>query len=290
VTLIQVFAGAAGGLDVRAYGPPAPSTAVQDAEDLAPIGGDAGDGAPPRPPAAAIAAPIAVAPPPVLEGVGHALHEVRTHVATRALIRALADDPAAALTAVIARLFSVVVLHQGRGRGGGALTLEAEAYGRVRTSPIEALDGDVRRRLAERRAASQAAGLTPIAWVAALPQEEKMALLAELAALSLDLREERTTSVRSAARAEAAEIAALCQAEVTRHWTPDAAFLGAHSKPMLLGMLEAMGAGETGAGACRKDELVSRVAERAAERRWAPAYLSWTAEPKPDETADPRSA
>jgi ParB family chromosome partitioning protein len=225
---------------------------------------------------------VAVAPRPELEDVGHALHEVRTDTATRALIRALADDPGAALTALVARLFSVLVLHQGRGRGGGALTLDGEAYGRRGVAPIETLDGDVRRRLADRRAAWERSELSPIAWVAGLPHGEKMALLAEVVALSLDLREERTTQVRRGARGEAVEIAVLCQADVTLHWTPDETFLAAHPKAKLLDMLDAMGAGETRAGACKKDELVSLVAEGAAERAWAPAYLSWAGEP-PDE-------
>lgn len=289
ISFVQVFSDTATGLSVRAYGPPAPiienegEDASVERDDDAPFGG--GAFTPRREVAAVAATPVAVAPRPELDGVGHALHEVRTDTATRALIRALADDPSAALTALVARLFCVVVLCQSRGRGGGALTLEAEAYGRRGVTPIETLDGEVRRRLADRRATWEAAELSPIAWVAALPHGEKMALLAELVALSLDLREERTTQVRRAARAEAVEIAALCQADVTLHWTPDEAFLGAHPKAKLLDMLDAMGAGETRAGAAKKDELVSLVAERAAERAWAPAYLSWAAEP-PDEAED----
>jgi len=38
-----------------------------------------------------------------LDGIGHALHETRTDMATRGLIRALADDPTTALVALIAR-------------------------------------------------------------------------------------------------------------------------------------------------------------------------------------------
>lgn len=45
-------------------------------------------------------------PEPETEGVNHALHAVRTDVATRGLIRALADDPGVAFTALIARLFN----------------------------------------------------------------------------------------------------------------------------------------------------------------------------------------
>lgn len=295
VSFVQVFSDTATGLSLRAYGPPAAIFENGDEADGLDVDPDdpfdeiaAGPvhGAIGTPTAGRFAVPVAVAPAPEIEGVNHALHEVRTDTATRALIRALADDPGAALTAVVARLFCVVVLHQGRGRGGGALALDAQGYSRRGVTPIEALDGDVRRRLADRRAVWEGSQLSLIAWVAALPHGEKMALLAEVVALSLDLREERTTQVRRAARAEAAEIAALCQADVSLHWTPDETFLGAHPKARLLDMLDAMGAGETRAGAAKKDELVSLVAERAAERAWAPAYLSWTAEPPDDAAVD----
>ncbi|RAK67797.1 ParB/RepB/Spo0J family partition protein [Phenylobacterium kunshanense] len=282
VRLVAVFADATTGLDVRAWGPPAPVVET-DEEQPAPTDDDEDADGPPRPAPrlfAVTAAPVAVAPVVEVEGVNHGLHELRTDVATRALIRALADDPVASLVAVVARLFCVLVLHQGVGRGGaGALSLAAEAYSRARTPAIPELDGEVRRRLADRREAWVASGLSPIAWVAALDAETRMALLAELAALSLDLREERTTSVRRGARAEAVEIAALCHADVTRHWTPDAMFLAAHPKAKLLAMLAEMGAEAPLAAGARKDELVALVAERAAERRWAPAYLSWAAEP-----------
>jgi ParB family chromosome partitioning protein len=296
VRLVTVFADTVTGLDVRAWGPPAPE--VEDPEvSLGAAGeapgdaaGEASGGAEVVPfrPAFVEPAPLAVAPPAEVAGVNHALHELRTDVATRALIRVLADDPAAALVALTARLFALMVLHHGVGVGGGALGLRAEAYGRARTPPIAALDGEVRRRLAERRDAWAACALSPIAWVAGLESAERLALLAELVALSLDLREERTTAVRRGARAEAVEIAALCQADVSRYWTPDATFLAAHPKGKLLAMLGEMGADEPLAAGARKDELVALVAERAAERSWAPAFLSWTAEtPLGGEGEDP---
>lgn len=209
-----------------------------------------------------------------VEGVNHALHEVRTDLATRVLIRAVADHPATALTALIAQLFAVEVLHQ-RARGEGASTIGAEVYGRPRARVIEALDGDVRRRLAERRTAWRETGLSVIAWVDGLEAESRMALLAELVALSLDLREERTTAVRGQARAQAAEIAVLCGAEATLHWTPDDVYLRAHSKPQLLSMLEAMDETNFTAKTLKKEELVAVVVEAAARKRWAPAHLSW---------------
>ena len=80
-----------------------------------------------------------------------------------------------------------------------------------------------------------------IAWVHGLAHGDKMGLLAELTALTLDIREERTTLIRKSARAEAAELAELCGADITLHWTPDAEFLKHHSKPLLLKMLEEIG-------------------------------------------------
>jgi ParB family chromosome partitioning protein len=281
VSRLCVFADPDAGLDLRAWGPPAPivetpeDTIAGEGEPRGAGDGDVIDAPRVTPPVVVEPTPLAVAPAAEVDGVNHGLHELRTDVATRALVRALADDPAAALVAVVARLFTAMVLY----RGGGALTLRADAYSRMRTAPIPNLDGDVRQRLADRREAWAASDLSPIAWVAGLPDDTRLALLAELAGLSLDLREERTSSVRPAARAEAVEIAALCHADVTRHWTPDAAFLTAHPKSKLLGMLDEMGAMDVAASAARKDELVALVAARAAERRWAPAYLSWAAEP-----------
>jgi len=294
-TLIVVFSDTRTGLAVRAWGPPAPVDEIDEIE-----GGDdetAANGAQPDEPGGVVprrpAGPVSEAPIPVAipavpetDGVGNALHEVRTDVATRALIRALADDPAAAHVVLVARLFSVLVLREGVGRGS-ALPLHAEAYSRARTTPIATLDGDVRRRLAERRELWAASGRSSIAWVAGLDSGTRDALLAELVAMMLDLREERTTAMRRTARAEATEIAALCHADVAVHWTPDAVFLGAHPKAKLLGMLDAMGCAEPRAAACRKDELVALVAERAAERHWAPAYLSWAAEASIDDGDDP---
>lgn len=295
-SLVLVFASGRTGLDLRAYGPPAEvveaeadETERESADDgpalsLSPTFAHSGAG--PFPPVRCVAA----APPPELEGVNHALHEVRTDTATRALVRALADDPGTALVALVARLFAVMVLRQGLGKGGGALTVGAEAYSRPRTPPIAGLDGEVRQRLADRRVAWEASGLSPIGWVASLAHGERMALLAELVGLSLDLREERTSLVRRAVRAEAVEIAALCGADITLHWTPDEPFLAAHPKGKLLAMLDEMGAPDSRAGGCRKDELVALVAERAAERAWAPAYLSWAAAPPEEPELQPDEA
>lgn len=264
------------GVEVVFLGPPA-----EEPEAVEETGDEGAPQCPPYRPEPA-AEPIAPAAPAETDGVNHALHEVRTDTATRALVRALADDPTTALVALIARLFAVLVLRSGLAKGGGALTVSANAYGRPRAPVIEALDGEVRKRLADRRAAWEASAKTPIGWIAGLAHGEKMALLAELVALSLDLREERTSSLRRGARNEAAEIAALCSADVTLYWTPDEAFLRPHSKAQLLGMLEAMGAGVERARALKKDELVGLVAEEAAARVWAPAWLSWAA-PADDE-------
>ena len=130
-------------------------------------------------------------------------------------------------------------------------------------------------RLDARRAAYKASGLRPITWVETLPHGEKMALLAELTAISLNLREARTSMIRHGARAEAAEIAALCGADISAHWTPDQPYLAVHSKKQLFALLEEMGVEDDRAKTLKKDDLVAFVAEAAAERSWAPAALAW---------------
>ncbi len=268
VTTLVLWPAAGTGIDLRCY---TPEEAVADDVSIE-------DETPARAPApAAYAPPEAEAPEPDIEGVNHALHSVRTDVATRGLIRALADDPTAALTALIARLFNVVVRRAHVARSDSALAILSDAYNPVGGRVIEALDGVVRQRLEDRRAAWEASGETVIAWVHSLPHGEKMGLLAELTAVSLDVREARTTLIRKNARREAAELAALCHADIALYWTPDAPFLQPHSKALLLGMLETMGAADDRARPLKKTELVDWVAEQAAARSWAPAALSWAA-------------
>jgi ParB family chromosome partitioning protein len=211
-----------------------------------------------------------------LDGAGHSLHETRTDIATRGLIRDLADDPAAALTALLAQLFKNLALRGMSRVSESALTIEAAAYARTGVPPIPALDGEVYERLAARREAYLASGLRPIGFVDSLPHGEKMALLAELVAVSLDLKEVRNTLIRRSARAEAVEIAALCDADLSAHWCADGPFLALHSKKQLLAMLAAMEVQDERAASLKKDDLVTLVGDAAAERRWAPAGLSWT--------------
>ncbi|MFC5342926.1 ParB/RepB/Spo0J family partition protein (plasmid) [Brevundimonas staleyi] len=210
-----------------------------------------------------------------VEGANHVLHETRTDVATRGLIRDLADNPMAALTALVAQLFKHLALFRGAYRDESAVNISATPYSRGGTKPIPALDGEVRDRLKARVTAYAESRLRPIAWVDSLAHGDKMALLAELVAISLDLREERTSRVRRAARAEAAEIAELCDADISAHWTPDAAYLGVHSKPLLAQLLVDMAVEDPRAKTLKKDELVTFTAEAAAERGWAPQILSW---------------
>ncbi|WP_421729131.1 ParB/RepB/Spo0J family partition protein [Brevundimonas sp.] len=266
VTHLVMWPASGTGVDLRCYTPEEPEIVDDRVADDAPRHT-------PAPPV--YVAPEVEAPEPDTEGVNHALHGVRTDVATRGLIRALADDPAAALTALIARLFNVVVRRAQVARSDSALAILASGFNPSGGHVIEALDGDVRRRLEDRRAAWEASGKTVIAWVHGLPHADRMGLLAELTAISLDVREERTTLIRRSARTEAAELAALCHADITLYWTPDAPFLQPHSKGLLMGMLETMGADDERTTSLKKTELVDWVAEQAATRSWAPASLSW---------------
>ena len=212
-------------------------------------------------------------------GRSHVLHETQTDVATRGLIRDLADNPGAALTALLAQLFKHLALNGGVYADTSAVTISATRYSRSLTPAIPALDGEVRARLEARRDAYLASGLRPIAWVETLAHGEKMALLAELVAISLNVREMRTTSIRHSARAEAAEIAELCGADIAAHWTPDTDYLAVHGKKQLMGLLGEMEVDDPRAKTLKKDDLVTFVAEAAAERQWAPAVLSWTSAP-----------
>ena len=209
-----------------------------------------------------------------VEGRSHSLHETYTDVATRGLIRSLADDPMAALTVTVARLFVILALQGGASTDLSATTLQGRRYSRPGLAPDPALDGAVRERLEVRRRAYLESGLRPIPWVDGLAHGEKMALLAELIAVSLDLREVGVHTVRRAARAEAAEIAELTGHDITAFWTPDAAFLGPHSKAQLMGALEAMGADATPTKGLKKPDLVGYVAAVAAEKVWAPPALN----------------
>ena len=220
-----------------------------------------------------------------VEGSSHVFYETRTDVATRGLIRDLADDPSAALTVLVAQLFKQLALQSSGDLQGSALQISATRYSRGGTAPIAALDGEVKARLDARRAAYKASSLRPITWVETLPHGEKMALLAELTAMALNLREARTSLIRHGARAEAAEIAALCGADISAHWTPDHPYLAVHSKKQLFALLEEMGVDDDRAKGLKKDHLVEFVAEAAAERAWAPAALAWDRAPiEADET------
>jgi ParB family chromosome partitioning protein len=265
---------------------------VEDADDETEDGED--DDTAPEARGGRSAPDVEVPPAEVeVEGSSHARHETITDVATRGLIRDLADAPGVALTVVVAQLFKQLALYASGSLEESACAISATGYRRVGFPTIAALDGDVRCRLEAHRTAYLASGLRPIGWVESLTEAEKLALLAELVAISLNLREPRTDRLRPAARAEAAEIAALCHADIAAHWSPDAAYLTTHSKPQLMGLLTEMDGADDRAKDLKKDELVTFVAQSAAERSWAPAALSWdrpAQEPEPVVPADDAEA
>lgn len=275
------------GVEIECYGPAeAVAEPVRSGDDEAGESEAVSEGRT-RPVArAAYAPPRAEAPTAEIDGVSHVLHAIRTDMATRGLIRALAETPEVALTALVARLFGAMAVWPPVGRTEAALAITASAFSPSGGRVVEALDGVVRERLDERRRTWESSGLTLIAWVHALDPVERMGLLAELTALSLDLREERTSQVRQAARAEAAELADLCDADVARWWTPDSGYLRPHSREQMLTMLERMG-GETEAPArMKKGDLVAWTEDQARARSWAPPCLSWRLTPEDVDHAD----
>ncbi len=208
-------------------------------------------------------------------GCSHVLHETQTDVATRGLIRDLADSPLAAITVLTAQLFKALVLQSAHGEDSSALQVRTTAYRRQGAPTIAQLDGEVHGRLEVRRCEYMASGLRPIPWIETLPMGERTRLLAELVAISLNVREGRTFSIRHNARAEAAEIAELVGSDISQYWTPDPAYLAVHGKKQLMSMLKEMGCDDPRAGALKKDELVGFTAEQAATRGFAPKVLSW---------------
>lgn len=264
------------GLDAVSYGPPSPVEDDQEVSDE--VGTPASETAP-------------VWPEVDIDGVSHAQHRARTEMATLGLSRAIADDPRVALIGVVARLYELVVLRRYRGQDDSATVLTADVKSGSRERSIDTLNGEVERRLAARRAAHEVSGLGTLDWIAGLGEAERLELLAEVFAATIDLREERTDRLRHAARAEARTLARLSDADLAVHWTPDSVFLGVHGKPQLLEMLSAMGVEGRDAAGLRKPELIERVAAEAAKRRWIPDALTRpradVAEPAADGTEPP---
>ena len=213
-------------------------------------------------------------------GRSHVLHEIQTDVATRGLIRDLADSPLAAITVLAAQLFKALVLQSAYGEDSSALQVRSTAYRRQGAPAIASLDGEVLARLDARKAAYLASGLRPIPWIETLAMGERTQLLAELVAISLNVREGRTFSIRRNARVEAAEIAELVGSDISQHWTPDTTYLAVHGKKHLAAMLKEMGCEDARAGTLKKDDLVGFTAEQAAQRGFAPKVLSWTLAPE----------
>lgn len=218
-----------------------------------------------------------------VEGISHGQHRAHTEMATLGLARAIADDPRVALIGLVGRLYDILVLRRHETREDGAALLTAERRRDRVWRGIEALDVEIDRRLGERRAAQEASGLAPLEWIAGLSEVARSELLAELFAVSLDLREERTDRIRLAARAEARVLARFCDADLAAYWTPDEPYLAVHGKAQLVAMLTSMGARTDDAGAAKKTALVARVAAEAAERRWLPEVLRWDHDGPTDE-------
>jgi ParB family chromosome partitioning protein len=215
-----------------------------------------------------------------LAGVTHVQHAAHTDIATRGLIRDLADKPEAAIIVLTAHLFAQLCLQGVGGLTLAVLQIEPSGSGDD-GQPDDGLAGSVWARLDAQREVYLASGLRPIPWVTGLPPADRLDLLANLVAVTVDLREWRTDLIRRAARAEAAEVAALCDANLSRRWTPDAAFLDLHTQPQLQDYLKDMGA-EVPKDAKRKAALVQVTVEAAASRRWIPQDLRWTV-PEPSE-------
>lgn len=211
-----------------------------------------------------------------VDGVNNSLHERYTVVATRGLSRTLADDPNAAFILLVARLFVSLAIPSRAHQEYSISTIRISGFSHAKHKPIGELDGEVYERLVSYKEAYMASELRPIPWVESLSHGERMTLMTQLVALSLDGKEFNTGHIRRGARAEAAELVELTGHDITNFWTPDAEFFAAHSKKQLLPMLPMMGVEDDPAhGALKKPDLAGFAAETAESARWAPAALSW---------------
>lgn len=208
-----------------------------------------------------------------VEGLNNSLHERRTDVATKGLMRDLADDPDVALTVLAARLFTSVATHSPT--YNAAARINCDQYS-SRFDIIPELDGEIRLRVRAWTDQYAEAGKRPISFVAGLDHVDRLQLIADLVGLSLDLREP-TTNVNSERRADAAEITGLLNSDIRQHWTPDSDFLSAHPKTQLLKMAEELKLDTQSLAKAKKHELVKAVEEAAAEAKYAPAALDWSA-------------
>lgn len=209
------------------------------------------------------------------EGLNNSLHERRTDVSTKALMRDLADDPQAAIIVLAARLLVDTVTHAHQ--GDSAARISCKPY-ESRFEVIPALDGEIRIRVRAWKDAFVASGQRPITFVAGLAMGDRLQMMADLVALSLDLREHATHSVNSSRRAEAAEIKTLIVQDLAQHWTPDEQFLSAHPKSLLMAMAQDLELDTTALAKCKKRELVLQIAQAAAEKRYVPKGLDWSDE------------
>ncbi|OYW99611.1 MAG: hypothetical protein B7Z12_17780 [Caulobacter vibrioides] len=209
-------------------------------------------------------------------GLTHALHERQTDMGTKGLVRDLADSPNAALIVLLAQIFKGAVLGSGNNYSSDAaakiqLTAFHSALG-----VEDDLDGVVRLRLKEWGQRYADSELRPIGFVESLPHGERMQLLADMTAISLDLREHRADGCNGSRRVEASEIAKLCDYNIRTHWTLRGAYLAAHPKKQQMAMLTDMGTDTAQAEKMKKTELTEFVEEQAVAKQYAPPVLDWS--------------
>lgn len=222
-----------------------------------------------------------------VEGLNNSLHERRTDVATKGLIRDLADDPDVALTVLAAKLLTSAVSHEGAYNFAARITCDLYSS---RFEVIPELDGEVRLRVRAWKDRLVESQKRPIAFVHGLSHADRMQLITDLVALSLDLKEPGTGSVSSSRRADAAEIKELLGSDISRHWTPDAEFLNAHPKGLLMKMADDLELDTTSLSKAKKHEIVVAVEEAAKSAGYVPKGLDWSMEllevDKPDFGSD----
>ncbi|WP_031556088.1 ParB/RepB/Spo0J family partition protein [Parvularcula oceani] len=222
---------------------------------------------------------------PEKPSVPHSAHRRCTEIATQALARELAANPAEAdilLTAALAQSL------YGAGTPAGiALTLAG-------LTPSEKAELPVNHDLAARQEHfAERVGVDfaeTVASVAALGEEERRDLRALALAAVLDVSENRSDAPDHRARETAGLIAERIGADLRRHWTPDEAYFAKLSRPALAEVLREMGSRESGLESVKKADLVPMAVRRAKASGWLPESVAFAQGPAPEAEADALAA
>lgn len=221
-------------------------------------------------------------------GYQHVLHQVVTKRAGQSLALTLADEPEVAFVAQLAAQFAAqfeqcvlgVAPHH-YGSADRLLQITVRKLPRLKDAEPTFISPIVER-LQVFKDEYREANLHPIEWIRLLQDERKGQLFALITALQVEIIEDKTNSLHTYARAEAAHLADAAGHDIRDHWLPDAEFYKMFSKKQLLGFLKDMGVKTKEHEKLDRDTLAADVAAHGQTARFAPSALDFELADAPD--------